>query len=332
MRSWARNAWAVWQKVDPALSFAGYVYALVGTTAGAAVIAWATTQLGAFWAELGLPGVAYVFLFVWLVIALAIFLTGYGVAAWRGRHGPSHNRAGVPAVDPPTAQARYAEAQPQAAIVGDLAIRQAIEDVVQRLNRNILAVLADFRQSARDGALVVWGRPNGSQAKPREKIPPEHWRDFDFNAIQCLYQDNPNRCHTMPDDANSMRHDERYSDLWVNKLQVDALWPTPAIRHAADPEIDRIRRDVHALADRLCNHEVYEDQRDDLVDRYKRIEASDHLMWSTDPLKQLRRDFLNRCGWAMANGKWYDSAEERNDSQAEILRLAAEIDAAVAGR
>ena len=88
-----------------------------------------------------------------------------------------------------------------------------------------------LRQEARDGRLVVRGRPDSGSLsvanyyKPREDISPEHWRDFDFDVARCFFADDARLCRTEPDDSRSRNHDKVYVDLEVSEAMVRKLWP-----------------------------------------------------------------------------------------------------------
>jgi hypothetical protein len=89
-----------------------------------------------------------------------------------------------------------------------------------------------LRQAARDGAITVWGRPDstlihdGRFYKPIEAIPPEHWRDFGFDVLRCLFDEDDSNCKTEPDNSHGLGHDKAYVDLHVNATQVRATWPS----------------------------------------------------------------------------------------------------------
>lgn len=90
-------------------------------------------------------------------------------------------------------------------------------------------------------------------------------------------------------------------------------------------EVDRIRGDVTALVEEITSHRPLDAQRDSILTRYKRLEESDHVAWSAPALRQLRRDFLNRCGIMIEVNKRFDSAEEFNEARREVSDLASQI-------
>ncbi|MDQ7249628.1 hypothetical protein [Dongia sedimenti] len=95
-----------------------------------------------------------------------------------------------------------------------------------------------------------------------------------------------------------------------------------------DPEIDRIRRDVGALAELLTSYRPLDQIRDEAITRYQRIEVSDHTIWLNPSLRQLRRDFLNRCGIALAVEQ-FSSLTEYGDYRRELHDFAAHIEEAL---
>lgn len=101
--------------------------------------------------------------------------------------------------------------------------------------------------------------------------------------------------------------------------------PTAPRKVLTDPEMDGLRRDVGALAEALTSYEPYESQKADVIARYERIKRSDHTAWIDNPLKQLRRDFLNRCEIAISDKKDFATAAEAKQVRSDITTFASEI-------
>ena len=121
--------------------------------------------------------------------------------------------------------------------------------------------------------------------------------------------------------------------LWGNRsgrrANAGPRAPT-AISHApvptVDAELDQIRRDVGWLAEALTSYAPYDQQEESAIERYRRLFDSDHTIWLDPSLKQLRRDFLNRCGIAMSCKKQHFSKEEDKVLRQEISEFAKELD------
>ena len=73
--TYTNKLWDAWKRIDPGLSLAGYIYAfLIGTTAGAGMIAWASTTWTWYWRTLSWAGIGIAFLIAFFVISLSIYL------------------------------------------------------------------------------------------------------------------------------------------------------------------------------------------------------------------------------------------------------------------
>jgi hypothetical protein len=137
-------------------------------------------------------------------------------------------------VDRPDGRLRIADAIPQSSRNDpyDQTVRWAMENIVEDPHESD-AALKLLRQAARDGVVTIYGRPqSGSLApdqfyKPIERILNDHWRDFDFDVMRCIFHEDTRECRTVPDDRRSVRYDEVYVDLRVNSTQIKAKWPTP---------------------------------------------------------------------------------------------------------
>lgn len=198
----------------------------------------------------------------------------------------------------------------------------------------------DIRQATIDGHLKIWGR---KQLTDRERtyseviteVPIAYWHISKIGPIATT--DHPyeamylNQAHTQPEGRGwgpkGFEEKNAYSDLYVNWAQILRLWPIiSANLRIDDPEIDRIRRDVGALAESLTSYESFSAQRDDVIARYQRIKTSDHTIWNKDPLRQLRRDFLNRCGITISCEKHFSSVEEDKETRREINNFARQFE------
>lgn len=91
-------------------------------------------------------------------------------------------------------------------------------------------------------------------------------------------------------------------------------------------ELDQIRRDVGFLTEHLGSYAAFEPEEDQLRERYKRLENSDHTMWLDPQMKQHRRDFLNRCGILISDEKMFHEPKERQKTVAEMSGFAAQIE------
>jgi hypothetical protein len=94
-----------------------------------------------------------------------------------------------------------------------------------------------------------------------------------------------------------------------------------------DPDLMQLRRDITWLAEMLSRYEPLGPQRSEAVERYERVERSDHPIWLLNPAKQLRRDFLNRCGRAIAsNRRDYIDQRERDETVGEMWDAAEKLE------
>jgi hypothetical protein len=92
------------------------------------------------------------------------------------------------------------------------------------------SIWRQLRQAAYDGKITVWGRPESAAlgadqfTKPVEMVPPEHWRDYDFDELRCLVGDDETSfARTKPDDERKQSAANGYADLRLNKQQVQNL-------------------------------------------------------------------------------------------------------------
>jgi len=93
------------------------------------------------------------------------------------------------------------------------------------------------------------------------------------------------------------------SAFWLRKSDAKRL---ATINNSyEDTEINGLLRDVSRLIEMFTGYGGFESEREELAERMERIKKSDHLIWHTDPAKQLRRDFLNRCGSSFREHKEY---------------------------
>jgi len=96
-----------------------------------------------------------------------------------------------------------------------------------------LAIFADLRQKARDGEIVVRGRPQratpvSEMYKPREAIPPGHWRAMCFDIARYVFGDTEDLIQvaaTQADNDNDRRNPEPYIDLVVSRRTIERAWP-----------------------------------------------------------------------------------------------------------
>lgn len=98
---------------------------------------------------------------------------------------------------------------------------------------------------------------------------------------------------------------------------------------AMSSELDQIRRDIGALSEGLLSYAPLDERREGLVERHNRIEASDHTVWLNADIGQWRRDFLNRCGYALHVHNRYVSAEEHKENRREIDEFSKKLDRAI---
>ncbi len=102
-----------------------------------------------------------------------------------------------------------------------------------------LLIFSNFRQRASDGDLTIWGRPSGPgdsvqyvfNAPPLVKIPPEHWREMDFDTVLYIFGDEPDRIReakTHPDNGWNRNLPSPFWDLMVSSAELRRLWPPRA--------------------------------------------------------------------------------------------------------
>jgi len=162
--------------------------------------------------------IAFVFISA-TMFAVCLGIVGY----WREKEFTS-----APIRRSPPARAPQAQSQP------DMRIREAFDHLAAggRWADIISApIWTEIRQAARDGRLLVWGRPESAHLnrpyKPVELIPPEHWRDYGFDHLRCYMGEEDYPARTEPDDDRQHPLNKGYADLWVNRTQVADLWPKP---------------------------------------------------------------------------------------------------------
>lgn len=201
---------------------------------------------------------------------------------------------------------------------------------------------AALRQAAADGVVAIRGRkqlPNKFASNRSEfdelltDVPPKYWLDSVLTAMATAAPGDGWAAviQTMPRTADAWKDDKYngYADLRVNMREIRKAWPAPEMHPArknVDREIDQIRRDIGWLAEFLASHEPYAAQEMSAIKRYMRLNDSDHVLWLDPSLKQLRRDFLNRCGIAMKDQKQFASKEESAAIRHEISAFSKQID------
>ncbi len=178
------------------------------------------------------------------------------------------------------------------------------------------------------GQLEVWGRIANGKEKPLTEISMEYWRDalLFMNAL------------TPDGEADKLVHVTNshvkinYRDLHVSRAQAMACWPSNQSHSSStknDPDLVQLRRDVARLAEMLGSYQVMAAIRDEAVERYLRVENSDHQVWALNPARQLRRDFLNRCAQLMTQEAPL-TGRERIDVKAELARFAERLEGVLA--
>jgi hypothetical protein len=102
-------------------------------------------------------------------------------------------------------------------------------------------VWTELREAARAGRITVWGRPDSAHLerpyKPRDEIPPDHWRHYDFDFLRCMHSEDEARCRSVPDDPKRYPVNKGYLDLRVNRKQVQTSWPAKILSDALRIEI-----------------------------------------------------------------------------------------------
>ncbi len=96
-----------------------------------------------------------------------------------------------------------------------------------------LTIFRDLRQKARDGTIIIRGREQpfgmlGSSYKPRENIPPEHWKRMDFDSVRYIFateRETIIEAATDPDDDNRRDNPTPYVDLTVSRASIEKEWP-----------------------------------------------------------------------------------------------------------
>jgi hypothetical protein len=122
-----------------------------------------------------------------------------------------------------------------------------LEDVVKRIrgkddifgpenseSAQVLQALTLIRESAHNGALTIFGSKEVRYVKPehhefaisRMAIPPEFWKTYTFDYIAFTSnRDGITKPIGRPDDRSM-----EYEYIWLDRDQVDSLWPPPRKR------------------------------------------------------------------------------------------------------
>lgn len=92
----------------------------------------------------------------------------------------------------------------------------------------VSSLFDNIRQAAVLGAISVWGRENcpiGQTHSPVALIPSDHWRGASIDLEIYLKSFEGTAGRTKPPRFGDQTY---YSDLWLNRNQVDATWPPPS--------------------------------------------------------------------------------------------------------
>lgn len=131
----------------------------------------------------------------------------------------------------------------------EINMQEAFELIAQRLGVPMhghdtkstdarLNIFCDLRQKARDGTINIRGREqpfgaHGGMYKPRESIPPEHWKHMDFDSVRYIFATEPQtiiEAATRPDHDNFRGNPTPYVDLTVSRATIEKEWPeVPAV-------------------------------------------------------------------------------------------------------
>lgn len=126
----------------------------------------------------------------------------------------------------------------------EINMQEAFELIVERLGIPMhghdtkstdarLTIFHDLRQKARDGTITIRGREqpfgaHGGIFKPRENIPPEHWKNMDFDSVRYIFATEHQtivEAATDPDDDNRRDNPTPYVDLTVSQASIEKEWP-----------------------------------------------------------------------------------------------------------
>ena len=94
---------------------------------------------------------------------------------------------------------------------------------------------------------------------------------------------------------------------------------------AYQEEAKRLAAHAQAIVELLTSWEPFDQQEQQVQKLYSQIKAVAPLLSGNKKLRQLLRDFLNRCGIIISDRKAFDSYAEREGACREIKQMADEI-------
>jgi hypothetical protein len=130
-------------------------------------------------------------------------------------------------------------------LIRDWNMQQAMhwwnEHIGEAAGKDPVVFFSELRQFARDGTIKIWGRPecvgltlSDYPDRPYEMIPPEHWRDYDFDWMRYIFGDTEELIReAMTPESDVIA--ERYADLCVTSTEVKALWPAASTSVSKKP-------------------------------------------------------------------------------------------------
>ncbi len=176
------------------------------------------------------------------------------------------------------------------------------------------------------GMLMAWGRPDTGAGRPLCPIEPSYWRDA--KLIHTFFL--PGADHEGLVHARSEKTGEGYRDLRVNRMQVLSIWPEPHTSGAAqgnDPVLKQLRHDISWLSSMLRRFNLTDAQRTEAIERYRRVDESDHPIWNASrEARERRGDFINRCGIMLASDRLQESWQERQETVSEMHQFGEELE------
>lgn len=153
----------------------------------------------------------------------------------------------------------------------------------------------------------------------------EEWIDWDYRRLSIEVEDGELWI------AERYGHG-RYENVALRAddlpAAIEAIRENAGMMNAEpEQEIDQLRRDIGRLSEDLERYISTRHLHEDLAERYRRIDRSDHTVWNQNPARQLRRDFLNRCGILIdAESGAINDAQEWRQNVREMAAYAQQLD------